>query len=168
MTKEESILQELVRRFPSMQAAAKVQRIRRIIAETDHGSFEEVLVYAIRDLGFSFLCTITGLDEGQTLGFIYHVARTDGITLSLKFSVNKDKPAIRSMIKYFPGAEIYERELMDLLGAEVEGLGEGNRYPLPDDWPKGDHPLRKDWRPAPSTVEGPKNDPGAPAEAPKT
>ena len=46
----------------------------------------------------------------------------------------------------FPAAEIYERELIDLLGAKVAGLPEGKRYPLPDDWPAGEYPLRKDWK----------------------
>ena len=35
---------------------------------------------------------------------------------------------------------------MDLLGIKVNGLAEGQRYPLPEDWPKGDYPLRKDWK----------------------
>ena len=147
MTKEENIVRELVNKFPVLRGSTRAQRIRRITAEVSSGSFEEVFAYAIKNLGFSILCTITGLDEGRDLGFIYHMARTDGITLSLKFRVNKEQPVIRSMMQYFPGAEIYEREIVDLFGAEVEGLSEGNRYPLPDDWPKGEHPLRKDWKP---------------------
>lgn len=147
MTKEESIVQALVSKFPFLKDKVKVQRVRRIVAETSPENFEGVFIYAQHDLEFSVLCTITGLDEGQTLGFIYHMSRTDGITLSLKFSVPKDKPVINSVFKHFPNSDIYERELMDLLGAEVKGLPEGNRYPLPDNWPKDEHPLRKDWAP---------------------
>jgi Ni,Fe-hydrogenase III component G len=51
------------------------------------------------------------------------------------------------VIPLFVGAEIYERELVDLLGVKVEGLPSGNRYPLMDDWPKDQFPLRKDWKP---------------------
>jgi membrane-bound hydrogenase subunit beta len=46
----------------------------------------------------------------------------------------------------FPAADCYERELVDLLGFEVQGLPPGNRYPLPDGWPDGQHPLLKDWK----------------------
>jgi len=145
ITKEESIVQDLVKKFSFMQDRAKVQRVRRIVAEADPDRFEEVFAYARQYLEFSILCTITGLDEGLTLGFIYHMARTDGIALSLKISVPKDNPVIKTVLKYFPNSDIYERELMDLLGAKVEGLSEGSRYPLPDDWPKDEHPLRKDW-----------------------
>ena len=146
MTQEEIIVQDLIKKFPILNGKASVQRIRRILAEIDGGIFEDVFSYSQQYLGFTVLCTITGLDEGPTLGFIYHMSRTDGITLSLKFSMPKDKSIIKSMVKYFPSSDIYERELIDLLGAQVEGLPEGNRYPLPDDWPKDEHPLRKDWK----------------------
>lgn len=146
MTQEEIIVTELIKKFPFMQDRVKIQRERRIIADVDIGKFEDVFAYADRLLGFTSLCTITGLDEGATLGFIYHMARTDGITFSLKISAPKEAPVIQTMIKYFPSSDIYERELIDLLGAQVEGLPEGVRYPLPDDWPKDDHPLRKDWK----------------------
>jgi Ni,Fe-hydrogenase III component G len=54
---------------------------------------------------------------------------------------------VKSVTPYFPSADLYERELQDLLGARIEGLGPGPRYPLPDDWPEGEHPLLKDWTP---------------------
>lgn len=147
MTQEEIIIQDLIKKFPVLEGKAKIQRTRRLTAEVDGENFENVFAYAQQFLGFTVLCTITGLDEGQTLGFIYHMSRNDGITLSLKISVPKERPVIKSMIKYFPSSDIYERELIDLLGAEVKGLPKGNRYPLPDNWPKDDHPLRKDWKP---------------------
>ena len=49
---------------------------------------------------------------------------------------------------------IYERELVDLLGARVEGLVPGVRYPLPEGWPEGDHPLLKDWKPKTTAAPG--------------
>jgi len=101
--------------------------------------------YAVKEQGFSFLCTITGLDEGEYLSFIYHLAGKDGVVLNIKTKALKDKESIKTVTGYFPSAAIYERELIDLLGAKVEGLPEGIRYPLPDDWPAGQYPLRKDW-----------------------
>jgi Ni,Fe-hydrogenase III component G len=68
--------------------------------------------------------------------------------LNLKTAVAKNKPQVETITAYFPGAEIYERELMDLLGVKIEGLSDGNRYPLTDDWPLDQHPLRKDWKPS--------------------
>ena len=44
-----------------------------------------------------------------------------------------------------PGAVLYEREIQEMFGIVVEGIPDGRRLNLPDDWPDGVFPLRKDW-----------------------
>ena len=144
--KEELIKSDLTTKFAFLADKIRISRDRRIFAELPAANLRDVLGYAVKNLGFVFLCTISGLDEGENLSFVYHLTRQDGIMLNLKISVPKDKGSIKTVTDYFTGADIYEREVMDLLGAKVEGLPEGNRYPLPDDWPKGQYPLRKDWK----------------------
>lgn len=146
MTKEETIQSDLTNKFAYLTGQVRIQRERRIFANVPAAHLRDVLGYAVKNLDFEFLCTISGLDEAENLSFIYHLTRQDGIMLNLKISVPKDKGTIKTVTDYFKGAEIYEREVMDLLGAKVEGLPEGNRYPLPDDWPEGEYPLRKDWK----------------------
>ena len=146
MTKEENIQSELVKKFSFLEGKVTIRRVRRIFTDTVLENFAKVFEYALKDLSFTMLCGITGLDEGKTLGFIYHIAREDGIMLNIKVSVDRNNPIIKTITGYFPGADIYERELMDLLGAKVEGLAKGNRYPLSDDWPVDEYPLRKDWK----------------------
>jgi membrane-bound hydrogenase subunit beta len=65
----------------------------------------------------------------------------------MKTAVPKANPVIKTVTDVFPAATLYERELMDLLGAKVDGLPAGRRYPLPEDWPVDQFPLRKDWKP---------------------
>jgi membrane-bound hydrogenase subunit beta len=146
MTNEENIQNELVNRFAFLKDRVRIQRERRIYADVPYENFDKVFQCAIKDLKFSLLCTITGFDEIQTFGFMYHLARPAGITLNLKTNVPKEKAAIRTVTGYFPNADIYEREIADLFGVKVEGLAPGKRYPLPDDWPRGSYPLRKDWK----------------------
>jgi membrane-bound hydrogenase subunit beta len=136
----------LLATFPFLEGSIRVQRERRLWVEVGLKSFRPVFDEAVDGLGFSIMCIITGLDEGETLGFIYHIANEAGTILSLHTRAPKTEPVIRSITDRFPSAHIYERELIDLLGARVEGLPPGNRYPLPDDWPQGQYPLRKDWR----------------------
>jgi len=112
-----------------------------------------VLEQVIAEMGFTILCTITGLDLGETLGVIYHMARENGVVLSLEIHVPKAQPLVQSITARFPAAEMYEREMEDLLGIQVQGLAEGRRYPLPDAWPANEFPLRKDWKPADSEVD---------------
>jgi len=145
MNKEEEIQQELIKNFNFLEGKIRIPKVRRIFVDVPTDEFEEVLKFLMDKMNFKTLCTITGLDEGATLGMIYHLTRQDGIVINIKIGVPKDNPKIKTIIDYFPAAEFYEREVVDLLGAKVEGLPEGSRYPLPDGWPDGQYPLRKDW-----------------------
>lgn len=147
MTTEETLQQQLTAAFPFLAQAIRIVRARRVFVDVEYSRFKEVLEYLIREQKFVNLCTMTGLDEGQSLGVIYHMATMDGINLNLHTQVSKENPLLHSVITYFPSAEAYERELKDLLGFNVQGLPEGNRYPLTDDWPDNEFPLRKDWKP---------------------
>ncbi len=146
MTNEDKIKQELAAQFGFSPEQVRVARERRIFLEVHRDQFRPVLEHAARRMEFQHLCTITGLDEGDTLAFVYHLARRDGCVLNLKTRVPKADPGLRTITDIFPGGVSYERELADLLGARVEGLPEGKRYPLPDGWPAGQYPLRKDWK----------------------
>lgn len=144
--RDDSIKEDLLYKFSFLEGKIRIQRDRRVYAEVPQDKLDEVLKFAAEKLGFIYLCTMTGLDEGASLSFIYHLTAQDGSMLNLKISVPKDKPVIKTVTDRFKGAEIYEREVMDLLGAKVQGLPEGKRYPLPDDWPLDEYPLRKDWK----------------------
>jgi len=145
---EEDVKQKLTSKFAYLEGNARVTRPRRIFLEAETKNFLEIFEYLVKQLNFTHLCAITGLDEQDKLSFIYHLAGESGVLVNLKTSVPKENPVLKSVISYFLGAEIYERELIDLLGAKIEGLPAGNRYPLTDDWPVGQFPLRKDWKPA--------------------
>ncbi len=147
MINEEAIQQDLVNNFPGLADKARIQRRRRIWLETPLSDFRPVFARLCGHLGFSHLCTISGQDEGENLSAIYHLSRADGIVLCLKVSVPKAAPVLPTISDRFPGSAIYEREIMDLLGFQVQGCPPGKRYPLPDDWPSGSYPLRKDWNP---------------------
>jgi membrane-bound hydrogenase subunit beta len=146
LSRETTIQQQLCERFDCLQDKVRVPRVRRIFAHVPAADLPAVFEYAVRRLDFTVLSAITGLDEGPALGLIYHLAQENGIVLNLATSLPKDEPVLRTITPYFPAADAYERELVDLLGFQVEGLPPGNRYPLPDDWPAGQYPLRKDWK----------------------
>ena len=146
LQQEEKIRLTLIAKFPFLQDAIRVTRSRRLFAKVTAEQFPAVFDYAIKEGGFIILCTITGLDLGNQLGAIYHLAQENGIMLNLETAVPKENPRLSSVRDRFPAADAYERELIDLLGFQISGLPEGNRYPLPDDWPAGQYPLRKDWQ----------------------
>jgi len=147
MDTENKIQQELIAKFSYLDGKVKVQRARRIFVEVEQEKFFEVFEYLIKTSGFLHLCTITGMDEGANFGIIYHLSGKGGVVVNIKTFVSRENPVLKTITPYFPGAEIYERELMDLLGFEIDTLPPGSRYPLPDEWPHDEFPLRKDWKP---------------------
>ena len=145
MQEDNDIIAELGAKFPFLQGKMRVQRDRRIFVEAPPERFAEVFAHLYGTMNFQMLSTITGLDNGATLAAMYHLSRNNGILLSISTAVPKDKPVLQSVTNYFPAADAYERELIDLLGMQVQGLPPGPRYPLPEGWPEGQYPLRKEW-----------------------
>jgi len=146
--KEETIVAGLLGQFSFLEGQVRIQRARRLWLETPADKFDAVFERLVDGLGFRILCAITGLDEGDSFAFIYHLAREDGTVVNMKTKILKTNAKWKSVGTKFPGGVIYEREIADLLGVQFEGLPPGLRYPLPDGWPEGQYPLRKDWQPA--------------------
>jgi len=144
---EESLVKELTKKFVFLEGKCIITRERRISVEAPKKAFLDIIGYAASKLKFEQLCAITGLDAGENLEFIYHLANREGIMLNLKLTVSKANPEINTVTAVYNGAIFYERELEDLLGAKVAGLPREKHYPLPENWPEGQYPLRKDWKP---------------------
>ena len=144
MSAEQAIQDQLVGKFSFLKDKVVITRPRRMFAEVPAANLPEVFDGVFKQMDFSILCTITGSDRGEAFEVMYHLTRPAGVVLTLVVSVPKSAPVLQTVSNYFPAADAYERELIDLLGIEVQGLPPGNRYPLPDGWPKGVFPLRKD------------------------
>jgi len=146
MPKEQDVQKQFIEKFHFLEGKFKIVKNKRLFVDVPRDKFWAVMDYAVKVENFPHLCTITGLDEGTVIGLIYHLAANDGMMLNIETNVPKENPVIKTITELYPSATLYERELEDLLGVKVEGLPEGRRYPLPDDWPIGDHPLLKDWK----------------------
>jgi Ni,Fe-hydrogenase III component G len=91
------------------------------------------------------LSTISGADRGETFEFLYHFASPVAV-ITVRTGVPRSEPRLPSICAAIPGAVLYERELQDMFGVIVEGIPDARRLVLPDDWPDGQFPLRKDWK----------------------
>ena len=146
MTEEEKIKQELENKFTYLKDSVTIKRKGRIFVDIALDKFNEVFDYAVKQMRFDALSAITGMDSGEHFSVIYHLNREGRIILNFRVTLNQENDKVDTVTSYFPGADIYEREIIDLFGVPVAGLGPGHSYPLPDNWPKGEHPLRKDWK----------------------
>lgn len=97
------------------------------------------------EMGFTHLATISGVDLGQAFELIYHFAN-NFTCVNLRTEIPRDNPLLPSICEIIPGAILYERELQDMFGMVVQNIPDGRPLVLPDDWPAGNYPLRKDWK----------------------
>jgi Ni,Fe-hydrogenase III component G len=148
MADEQKLAQALEAKFPVLAGKINLVRPRRMFVEVPAESFRQVLAHLKKEQGFVYCCTITGTDDKDTLAALYHLSDEAGTLLNLRLRVPRDAPVIGTVTDLYPCCANYERELIDLLGFTVENLPPGNRYPMPDDFPRDQHPLRKDWQPA--------------------
>jgi formate hydrogenlyase subunit 5 len=88
-------------------------------------------------------------DQGQPAEKVYIVVRA---------LIPPHQPEFPAVTPFVPAAVWYEREVRDMFGLRPVGLQDERRLVLPDDWPDGLYPLRKDamdyrFRPEPTTDE---------------
>ncbi len=79
----------------------------------------------------------------------------DHLLCSVLASLPPDNPRIDSISDVVPAANWAEREIRDLIGIEPVGHPYPKRLVLPDGWPDGVHPLRKDfaWNEVPKNFD---------------
>jgi len=148
MKREEEIINSLCGKFPFLAERIYFNKDKRIFTKPlSAEEFEQIIPYVHDELGFYRACHVVGTDDGDSFGLLYVLADSEDILLMLRESAPRSIPVVKSVSKMYASITLHERELVDLFGVIVEGLPEGNRYPLPDGWPDGNFPLRKDWDP---------------------
>ena len=119
--------------------------LRRIFLRVDSKDLLKAVEVLKNDLGFAYVATISGVDAGENFEIVYHFANAFS-QLNLRTQVPKANPHVESICAVIPGAILYERELQDMFGLVVDNIPDPRRLVLPDDWPEGEYPLRKDWK----------------------
>lgn len=106
------------------------------------------VVAALVNTGIWRLSAISGVDipqieggEGQ-IELIYHFFHKS-LILNARIAVPYSNPVAPSICGVIPSAVLHEREAMELLGVNLEGIPMRERLLLSDDWPEGVYPLRK-------------------------
>lgn len=119
--------------------------VRRVFITVQSQDLVEACKVVREKLGILHLSTITARDTTANIEINYHFAKP-GVVVTVKTLTDRQAPTVRTITEVFPGAVLYEREIHDILGIKVEGHPDPRRLVLPDDWPDGVYPLRKDWK----------------------
>ena len=138
------LLDNLCGRFGDAIKEINVKGPRRVFITVSPDAYKEV-IHFLHEQGFDFLEAITGIDAGDCFVVMAHIGKSVSITVRTR--IPRDDPKIPSIVDVYPGAEVYEREAHEMLGIVFEGNPRLERLLLPEDWPKGVYPLRKDYDP---------------------
>jgi Ni,Fe-hydrogenase III component G len=116
---------------------------RRIYVDISKEEAKELVRFLFRDLKARFSIA-TGLDIRPGVEILYHLAFDElGIMVSVRVLVPKPGLEMDSFTDFMPAADWIEREIHEMLGVNFIGHPNLQRLLLPDDWPEGNHPYRK-------------------------
>jgi membrane-bound hydrogenase subunit beta len=106
-------------------------------------------IKALMELDYPHLAVISGTDLGEEIRMIYHFTIYYGkkhgeYTVSLVVPVPKSDLTVPTISDIIPGAVFSEREKQEFLGVKVIGIPDNRRLFLPEDFPEGIYPWRKD------------------------
>jgi len=105
-------------------------------------------VVGLRVQRLGYLSTITGLDAGAEAGqleLLYHFCPGSTV-ITLRLKLPREGGRVPTLTEIIPSAESSEREVREMFGVTFDGLRNPDPLYLPDDWPAGLYPLRKDFK----------------------
>lgn len=112
----------------------------------------ELLKPAIRTLmglHFPHLAIVSGTDIGDAIRLLYHFSiyygRKHGeYMVTFAIHLPKTDLTVPTITDLIPGAVFTEREKQEFLGIRITGIPDDRRLFLPEDFPEGIYPWRKD------------------------
>lgn len=119
---------------------------RKAYIDIAPGDITEFTKYIFKDLGLRFIIA-TAVDDFDAIEMLYHFSfDQSGAVISLRTMIkDKSDPHIDTITAITRSAWWIEREIHELFGVHFNGNPDLRPLLLPDDWPEGVYPLRKDF-----------------------
>ena len=117
---------------------------KRIYIEVLPENLLAVADYIFNQLG-ARLVTASGMEMEKEFEILYHFALdSEHRLVMLRVRLPKDNPSVPSLANLIKGAEFIEREIHELLGIDFPDHPNLKPLLLPEDWPEGFYPLRRE------------------------
>jgi membrane-bound hydrogenase subunit beta len=138
------------------EVAVKKNKLLSLWVEVKRSAFRHAVEHICRLQKYPHLAIISSSDLGAEVELIYHFTIYYGqhlqeLSLGLRVKLPKSDLKIPTITDLIPGALFTERETQEMMGVEVVGIPDKRRLFLPEDFPEGAYPWRKD-------EKGPPND----------
>jgi Ni,Fe-hydrogenase III large subunit/Ni,Fe-hydrogenase III component G len=141
-------LNQLREKFGDAIERADLTGDNRLFIFVRPSAVKPICQYIFRDLDARYVISI-GADDRPFSGtfLVGHdfAFDRDHVLCSVLTHVPPDDPKLDSISSVVPAANWAEREIMDMVGVTMEGHPYPKRLVVPDGWPDGVHPLRKDF-----------------------
>ena len=141
--KTESFLKEIKEKFGDSIISLDKIKDKRVVVKIAKDSLLPVSTYLFKDIGFRYIIS-SAMDSEEGYEIIYHFScDKTGLIVNLDVIIPKDKPEIESLVSVIKGTEWIEREIYEILGINFLNHPNLVKFLLPEDWPEGDYPMRR-------------------------
>ncbi len=128
-----------------------VKKLKRtnIFVEIERNDFTKFIDFLFEIQEYPHFSVISSADLGDYIELLYHFTVDYGIPneekiISLRVKLPKNSLRIETITDKIPGALISEREIHEMVGVEFIGLKDTRHFFLPENWPEGKYPWRRD------------------------
>ena len=142
----DNIIKSITDRFGDRILKVYKKNSKRAYVDIYPKDIVDVTRYICKDMALRFDIA-SAVDDFGGIEILYHFASdTSGVVVSIR-AILKDKedPRIDTITTVTRAAWWIEREMHELFGIEFNGNQDLRPLLLPDDWPKGVYPLRKNF-----------------------
>lgn len=128
-----------------------VKKMKRtnIFVEVKREDFKKLVKFLFELQSYPHLSIISSTDFGEEIELMYHFTVDYGKQaqekiVSFRVKLPKTDLKIETITDLIPGALISEREMHEMVGVEFIGLKDTRHFFLPENWPDGKYPWRRD------------------------
>jgi membrane-bound hydrogenase subunit beta len=117
--------------------------------KVDKTVFKDVIKHLFTFEKYPHFAVSSGYDLGDNIELIHHFSLYCGeklrdISINITVPLPKTDLTINTITDLIPGALIAEQEKQEMLGIKVIGIPKNNRVFIPNEFPEGIYPWRRD------------------------
>jgi NADH/F420H2 dehydrogenase subunit C len=142
----EEILSKLKDTLPQVDLQVQAEETKDFTLIVPAASLVDVATHLRDHLEFDYLSDVTSVDHPDRFEVVYHLysMKRGGGLLTLKVHLpDKEHPEVESVTPIWPGANLQEREVFDMMGIGFTNHPDLRRILMWDGFPG--YPLRKDF-----------------------